>query len=79
MAAALEQEQEVKISRFGTFFLRQRKGHLGRNPKTGELHRIPPHRSLWFRPTRNFVERVNSAVEASQERAPVAATQREKT
>lgn len=39
----------VKISSFGTFYIRQKNERVGRNPKTGEEMPIAPRRSLSFR------------------------------
>ena len=39
---ALEQGQNVKLSGFGNFVLREKKARPGRNPKTGEEITITP-------------------------------------
>lgn len=39
----------VSLRGFGTFEMRSRAGHNGRNPKTGEAVRIGPSRRLGFR------------------------------
>ncbi len=57
---ALVGGQNVKISSFGTFSLRDKKARIGRNPKTGEEVPITPRRVLTFRPSHLMKERVSS-------------------
>ncbi|MBA4748288.1 MAG: integration host factor subunit alpha [Sphingopyxis sp.] len=49
MAAALAAGQNVKISSFGTFVLRDKGERVGRNPKTGIEVPISSRRVLTFR------------------------------
>lgn len=49
VAAALAREEPVKISSFGSFFVRHKGERVGRNPKTGEEVPILPRRVLVFR------------------------------
>lgn len=49
MTAALAAGQNVKISSFGTFVLRDKGERVGRNPKTGVEVPISPRRVLTFR------------------------------
>lgn len=51
MTAALEQGNNVKLSGFGTFMLRDKAERTGRNPKTGACATITPRRVLTFRPS----------------------------
>ncbi len=57
---ALVRGEQVKISSFGTFSLRDKNARLGRNPKTGEEVPISPRRVLTFRPSQLMKERVVS-------------------
>ena len=50
---------DVKISSFGTFSIRQKNARVGRNPKTGEEAPIPPRRVLTFRPSHLMKDRVS--------------------
>ena len=50
----------VKISSFGSFLVRQKNGRMGRNPKTGEEVPIDPRRVLVFRPSQVMKDRINS-------------------
>ena len=56
---ALVGGENVKISSFGTFSLRDKKGRIGRNPKTGEEVPITPRRVLTFRPSHLMKDRVS--------------------
>ncbi len=49
MCEALAEGQNVKISGFGTFLLRDKTERVGRNPKTGVEVPITPRRVLTFR------------------------------
>jgi len=51
IGAALEQENEVKLSRFGNFVVRSKAAREGRNPKTGEEAVIAARRVVTFRPS----------------------------
>ncbi|HTN13542.1 MAG TPA: integration host factor subunit alpha [Sphingomonadaceae bacterium] len=59
MSAALEQGENVKISGFGTFLLRDKKQRVGRNPKTGIEVPITPRRVLTFRASQILKDRVS--------------------
>ena len=48
---ALVRGEQVKISSFGTFSVRDKNERIGRNPKTGEEVPITPRRVLSFRPS----------------------------
>ncbi|WP_417449018.1 integration host factor subunit alpha [Kordiimonas sp.] len=50
----------VKISSFGSFLVRQKNGRMGRNPKTGEEVPIEPRRVLVFRPSQVMKDRINA-------------------
>lgn len=52
--------QNVKISSFGTFVLRQKGERIGRNPKTGQEVPIEPRRVLTFRPSQLMRDRINA-------------------
>ena len=57
---ALVSGQNVKISSFGTFSIRDKSERIGRNPKTGEEVPIHPRRVLTFRPSHLMKDRVAS-------------------
>lgn len=56
---ALVAGENVKISSFGSFILRDKNRRVGRNPKTGEEVPIEPRRVLTFRPSQILRERIN--------------------
>ncbi|GGL92629.1 integration host factor subunit alpha [Pseudooceanicola nanhaiensis] len=58
MSDALVRGEQVKISSFGTFSVRDKAARMGRNPKTGTEVPINPRRVLTFRPSHMMKERV---------------------
>lgn len=60
MSSALVRGEQVKISSFGTFSVRDKNARVGRNPKTGEEVPITPRRVLTFRPSHLMKERVEA-------------------
>jgi integration host factor subunit alpha len=61
ISAALEDGENVKISGFGTFSLRDKRERVGRNPKTGIEVPISPRRVLTFRPCQAMRDRIARA------------------
>ncbi len=55
---ALVTGEQVKISSFGTFSVREKAARIGRNPKTGEEVPIHPRRVLTFRSSHLMKDRV---------------------
>ncbi|WP_375397765.1 integration host factor subunit alpha [uncultured Sphingomonas sp.] len=55
---ALSTGENVKISGFGTFVLRDKGERVGRNPKTGVEVPIAPRRVLTFRASQMMRERI---------------------
>jgi DNA-binding protein HU-beta len=49
IVGALKIGDKVNISGFGTFAVSERKGRIGRNPKTGETIEIAPSRAAKFK------------------------------
>ena len=58
MCAALAQGENVKISGFGSFVLRNKNERVGRNPKTGVEVSITPRRVLTFRASQLLKDRI---------------------
>ncbi len=54
----LENGEQVKLSGFGNFELREKKSRPGRNPKTGEDIPISARRVVTFRPGQKLKARV---------------------
>ena len=57
---ALQRGQQVKLSGFGNFDLRQKNQRPGRNPKTGEEIPISARTVVTFRPGQKLKERVEA-------------------
>lgn len=53
--------ENVKLSSFGTFVIRDKKQRIGRNPKTGEEVPIEPRRVMTFKPSNILRARVEDA------------------
>lgn len=58
MCDALSRGENVKISGFGSFLLRDKGERVGRNPKTGVEVPIAPRRVLTFRASTSMRDRV---------------------
>ncbi|MDO6415878.1 integration host factor subunit alpha [Sphingomonas sp. BIUV-7] len=58
---ALDSGENVKVSGFGTFVLRDKAQRVGRNPKTGIEVPIAPRRVLTFRASQSMRERIVQA------------------
>lgn len=58
MCDALSEGENVKISGFGTFLLRDKAERVGRNPKTGVEVPITPRRVLTFRASQMLKDRI---------------------
>lgn len=58
----LERSENVKISGFGSFMVRQKKQRRGRNPQTGEEIIISPRRVLTFKPSQVLKKAINAGV-----------------
>ncbi len=56
----IKKEKKLKLSKFGTFTVRQKKSRIGRNPKTKESKAISSRDVVLFKPSREFKEFVNS-------------------
>ncbi len=53
-------EKKVKISKFGTFILRNKKERIGRNPKTREEKLISGRNVVLFRPSKELKNYINN-------------------
>tara|TARA_B100000965_G_scaffold391485_1_gene399600 strand:- start:106 stop:405 length:300 start_codon:yes stop_codon:yes gene_type:complete len=52
-------EKKLKLSKFGTFKIRQKKSRIGRNPKTKESKIISSRDVVLFKASKEFKELVN--------------------
>ena len=55
----IKQEKKLKLSKFGTFSIRQKKSRIGRNPKTKETATISEREVVLFKPSKEFKEFIN--------------------
>ena len=58
MCQALSDGENVKISGFGSFVLRDKTERIGRNPKTGVEVPITPRRVMTFRGSQKLKDRI---------------------
>ena len=58
---ALQTGDKIEIRGFGSFRTRQRRGRIGRNPKTGARVEVPPKRIPFFKPSKELKDYVNGA------------------
>ncbi len=64
---ALEKGEQVKLSGFGNFDLRDKKQRPGRSPKTGEEIPISARRVVTFKPGQKLRARVEAYVGSSEQ------------
>ncbi len=62
VAGHLVTGETVKISSFGSFYVREKGERVGRNPKTGQEVPILPRRVLVFRPSHVLKDRINQVL-----------------
>ena len=55
----LKKNKKVKISKFGTFVIRQKNSRIGRNPKTKESKIISERNVILFRPSKELKKKIN--------------------
>ena len=59
---SLEKEKKIKISKFGTFSIREKKSRVGRNPKTKEEKKISQRKVVLFKPSKQFKVLINDNI-----------------
>ena len=55
----IKSEKKLKLSKFGTFTIRQKKSRIGRKPKTKEKKVISSREVVLFKPSKEFKEFIN--------------------
>ena len=55
----IKSEKKLKLSKFGTFSIRQKKSRIGRNPKTKEVKMISSRDVVLFKPSKEFKDFIN--------------------
>ena len=56
----IKNEKKLKLSKFGTFTIREKKSRIGRNPKTKKETLISERNVVLFKPSKEFKDFVNS-------------------
>jgi integration host factor subunit beta len=57
---SLQKGDKIEIRGFGSFRTRDRRGRVGRNPKTGEKVEVPAKKIPFFKPSKELKDFVNS-------------------
>jgi len=60
MKRTLESGEDVLVSGFGKFCVKQKQGRRGRNPATGEDMMLDPKRVVTFRCSRQLRDKINA-------------------
>ena len=55
----IKKDKKLKLSKFGTFSIRQKRSRIGRNPKTKERKIISSRSVVLFKPSKDFKGFVN--------------------
>ena len=55
----IKTEKKLKLSKFGTFTIREKKSRVGRNPKTKEEKMISGRDVVLFKPSKEFKDYIN--------------------
>src|SRR5438874_13724088 len=58
---ALQKGEKIEIRGFASFRTRERRGRVGRNPKTGEKVEVPAKKIPYFKPSKDLKDFVNNA------------------
>ena len=70
---ALQKGDKIEIRGFGSFRTRQRRGRIGRNPKTGAKVEVPPKKIPFFKPSKELKDFVNNSEKELAELPPAEA------
>lgn len=54
MRVSMQRGERIELRGFGVFQVRPRKRGVGRNPRTGKEVRIPPGRTIRFKPGKDL-------------------------
>jgi integration host factor subunit beta len=57
---SLQKGDKIEIRGFGSFRTRERRGRVGRNPKTGEKVEVPAKKIPFFKPSKELKDFVNT-------------------
>lgn len=65
MLDAAKRGEEIKISGFATFSIRQKRQRVGRNPKTKQEVLITPRKVISFKPALGLKQKINGDAETT--------------
>ena len=57
---SIKENKKVKISKFGTFIVRNKKKRIGRNPKTKVQTKVSERNVLLFKPSKELKKYINN-------------------
>ena len=60
LTSNIKENKKVKISKFGTFIVRNKKKRIGRNPKTKEQTNVSERNVLLFKPSKELKKYINN-------------------
>ena len=60
LSSSIKENKKVKISKFGTFVVRNKKKRIGRNPKTKEQTNVSERNVLLFKPSKELKKYINN-------------------
>ena len=69
MVKSVRNGDKVEIRGFGSFRTRERRGRIGRNPKSGEKVTVPPKIIPFFKPSKELRNIVNGGSSSSSAQA----------
>src|ERR1700755_1968149 len=58
---SLQKGEKIEIRGCGSFRTRQRRGRVGRNPKTGAKVEVPPKKIPYFKPSKELKDFINTS------------------
>ena len=59
MRTSMQRGERIELRGFGVFQVKPRKRGIGRNPRTGKEVRIPPGRTIRFKPGKELKDLIN--------------------
>ncbi|MES1207034.1 MAG: HU family DNA-binding protein [Pseudomonadota bacterium] len=68
---ALARDERIEIRGFGSFEVRQYKGYVGRNPRTGSSVAVKPKRLPFFKVGKDLKDRVEAGARRERVARPV--------
>ena len=60
LSSNIKENKKVKISKFGTFIVRNKKKRIGRNPKTKVQTKVSERNVLLFKPSKELKKYINN-------------------